>query len=127
MENSIDAFDFNDECSSNPRSESKISAEKIVTEHRLWEKARASERKPQEDRDDLSCRALDISRDSNPLRQSFQSTPDSQHFDRMRDFSQPRDTVDRSLQLVIDGLRRQNGDLQAYYKQKMQEANNERK
>lgn len=94
----------------------QVRTEKILTEHNLWDDRKRFERKGSEERDDMSCRIKNCTRETNPLRQSFQSNREGQIPDRIRVFSQTRECSDKSLQLLVDNLRQQNSNLQSYYK-----------
>jgi len=76
-----------------------------------------------EERDELARKLQERSRELDSLKNSNVGNKS----DRARVSVQPREQTDRHYEMVVEGLRRQNSELQSYYKQRLEEAERERK
>lgn len=89
------------------------------------------ERKLVEEREELVRRLQEKTRELEVWRQHQQQQQQQQQghsSERMRAMQTTgREQVDKSMEIVIEGLRRQNSDMQVFYKQKLEEADRDRK
>lgn len=89
------------------------------------------ERKLVEEREELVRRLQEKTRELEVWRQHQQQQQQQQQghsSERMRTMQTTgREQVDKSMEIVIEGLRRQNSDMQVFYKQKLEEADRDRK
>lgn len=86
------------------------------------------ERKLVEEREELVRRLQEKTRELEVWRQHQQQQQQGHSSERMRTMQTTgREQVDKSMEIVIEGLRRQNSDMQVFYKQKLEEADRDRK